>query len=502
MVMSESEKGGGGSEAQREAAVLLLGHGSHRSAESSLPVRAAASKLRDDGGFREVRTAFWKEDAHLHHALHTVERPWVYAVPVFTSTGYFTHRIVPRELRASADSLEGYPFRLRILPPVGTRPEMLDLALDRAGDTAARAERREGEGSATDVIVVGHGTRRHPDSGRITRELTRRLDSRWSRGRVTSAFLDEDPSVETALRTLSARRVVILPFFVSRGWHAGTTLPGDLGVEGGRTRFEDRELWYAEPVGTHPELWTVISAMVREAMAGDATAGQVPVENITAGELSTPAARAREDFLRWLARPPAAGRTFLEVRVAPLPDGGFELRHERDGTLDAGVLETRPDPEWAREVAARTDTGAHRPLKTTRDLRRGWRLAPISAQGVWDALGHLYPAAGTHWHLARTGSLSIRTYAEAAGRQTGMFAPVSSLSTEGTATAHRRCCVGRSCLRGVLWPPVGGGAPPPNGTPAADGAGGAVPCPEPCSLLFNAAFEEVRRGSSGQGSSQ
>ena len=57
--------------------------------------RSASASLDSS---RKVRTAFWKEEPQLHYAFDLVESPEVFAVPVFMADGYFTDRVVPREL--------------------------------------------------------------------------------------------------------------------------------------------------------------------------------------------------------------------------------------------------------------------------------------------------------------------------------------------------------------------------------------------------------------------
>ena len=53
-------------------ALIVVGHGSHLSAESSAPVREHAERIREMGIFDEVLEAFWKEEPNLRDAVDLV----------------------------------------------------------------------------------------------------------------------------------------------------------------------------------------------------------------------------------------------------------------------------------------------------------------------------------------------------------------------------------------------------------------------------------------------
>lgn len=463
--------------------LLLVGHGSHLSHRSSLPVRALARELRVRGLFPEVRVAFWKEDPHLHHALDTVEHPRVVVLPVFTSTGYFTEVVVPRELGLTTEA-SGAPGRWVLrCDPVGTHPRMAELVLDRALETGMAPGPKEGsEGESVALVVVGHGTPRHPQSGAVTRELVADLRSRWLRGPVAAAFLDQDPRVAEVIRAQGAAKVVVVPFFISEGWHAGVTLPDGLGVEGGRGAVEGREVRYARPVGTHPSLVEVVVEMVDEAWRTGANRRD-PGKGTTP---PTPARKAKAAFLDWIAAGGPEGRTFLQLRIRPTPGGGFDILHRSDEGLPPGGLTLHSDPEAAVELAGTTGDGRHRPLSTAPDLRRGWRFSGSSPADVWTVLSHLYPAAAVHWHMGRTGEAKPVSFQETATRQTGMYAALRGLPDPAVEEAIRDCCHPGRCLRRVAWPlrpeAVSGGAPLEDAT---------VPCLEPCSLLLTRALQAL-----------
>jgi 4Fe-4S binding protein/cobalt chelatase family protein len=184
---------------------------------------------------------------------------------------------------------------------------------------------------------------------------------------------------------------------------------------------------------------------------------------------------SREAFALWVDEAPE-GREFGQVLLRPLPTGGYELRHVAD---DAGGLETYDDPRAARELARLTESGEHRPLKSSPNLRRGWVLRVSDALGLGIAMNYLYPAGVVHWHLYREGRLEITNYRENAARQSGIYKRVQHLSDEGVQNAARACCEDAVCLKKTLWD-VDAKTPL-----EMDRGDGEIPCPEPCSIFVS-----------------
>jgi len=239
--------------------LLLLGHGSDRGPEAARPVRELAGELRGRGAFLQVEVGFWKEEPFMRDALRQFRVPEVAVVPIFTSVGHYTERVIPRELALDDPARRPDGMRVRLCPPVGTHPGMVGVVLERAEGALDREggdfERDpEAGGGACALVLVGHGTPRHLDSGGITRGIARMLEARWPHGPVAPAFLDEEPGVAEVIGGLGVDEAIVVPFFIAEGWHAGVTLPASLGVEQGEGRLGDTRIRYTPPVGTHPRL--------------------------------------------------------------------------------------------------------------------------------------------------------------------------------------------------------------------------------------------------------
>src|SRR5260370_42106523 len=86
---------------KRNAALLIVGHGSTVNPDSSAPTLAHAREIRRRKLFADVECAFWKEEPSLWDALFLLDPESVrevYVVATFISEGYFTQTVIHREL--------------------------------------------------------------------------------------------------------------------------------------------------------------------------------------------------------------------------------------------------------------------------------------------------------------------------------------------------------------------------------------------------------------------
>ena len=80
---------------------------------------------------------------------------------------------------------------------------------------------------------------------------------------AVTVFMDQSPGMDEVFAITSAPEVVVVPVFVADGWHAGQTIPDELGgLTGG-----GRRLRYAAAVGTHPSVADVILELAEDAAA-------------------------------------------------------------------------------------------------------------------------------------------------------------------------------------------------------------------------------------------
>ncbi|HEX2090920.1 MAG TPA: CbiX/SirB N-terminal domain-containing protein [Longimicrobiaceae bacterium] len=252
-------------------ALVIVGHGSHLNAESSAPVYRHAETIRRLGVFDEVRECFWKEEPSLREVFDLVESDEVYVVPLFISEGYFTGEVIPRELGLDgpAPSVTRKPGKtVHYCGPIGTHPWMTRMILRRAEESAGLSDE---EARRAGLVIIGHGTERNSNSAEVIYRVTREAQEAGVFGSVRTGFLDQPPEVGEVLAEMPEPTVVLVPFFVAEGWHTQETIPDDLGINRPAvspvTHREGRTLFYADPVGTFPEVAQIVLQRAREAGA-------------------------------------------------------------------------------------------------------------------------------------------------------------------------------------------------------------------------------------------
>ncbi len=253
------------------SALILIGHGSHLSGDSSEPVYRHAETIRRLGVFEEVRECFWKEEPSMREIFDLVDADEVYVVPLFISEGYFTGEVIPRELGLSGPAPSVTRTAGKIVhycAPVGTHPSMTGMILRRAEETAGMTDE---QAARAGLVIIGHGTERNAGSAAAIYDVTEEARRTGRFERVETGFLDQSPEVGAVLRSLDHEEVVLVPFFISEGWHTQETIPDDLGLVrpavGALTERDGRRFWYTAPVGTFPEIAEIVLERAREAGA-------------------------------------------------------------------------------------------------------------------------------------------------------------------------------------------------------------------------------------------
>ena len=258
---------------QPDTALILLGHGSTVNPDSSAPTFLHADGIKRRGLFDEVVCAFWKEEPSFRQVLDMVESPTVYIVPNFISEGYFTQKIIPRELGLEGavthlPARTGVPARvLKYCEPVGNHPGMTDLLLHRAREVAPGLDPREAS-----LVIVGHGTSLNENSGLAVKEQVARIRERGLYAEVLGMFMEEEPFVTDWQQGTSSPNVIVVPFFVSDGLHSYQDIPVLLGIQSepgvaaGKAevfrrnpyQIGGRRLYYSSAIGVDPRFAKVI----------------------------------------------------------------------------------------------------------------------------------------------------------------------------------------------------------------------------------------------------
>jgi hydroxymethylbilane synthase len=190
--------------------VVLAAHGGGDDAAANLAVATLADAVGAAAGLT-TRCAFTLGNPGFVPAIADTPPGDVLVLPVMTSDGYFVRdRLVPAAVSAARASGR----TAAVAPPIGLDPALHAATADRF----IRAVCAAGGPMPTSVLVVGHGTRRHPGSGATTRlvaDTLRRMEPAWT---VGAAFLDQDPLLEDAASTLRGD-LAVLPWLLGGAGH-------------------------------------------------------------------------------------------------------------------------------------------------------------------------------------------------------------------------------------------------------------------------------------------
>ncbi len=240
--------------------LLLAGHGSHLSPGSSAPIHTHVTRLRERlPADVEVRAGFWKEEPALSRALESFSPAVkdITVVPLFIAEGYFTGKVIPREMRLSGrvNTVDGQ--RVLYTPPIGSHPMLARVLIERAMESGATG--REA------LVVLGHGTPRDPRSAANTLLQVEAVRNLGPFPEVAAAFIDQDPDMRDIFSIVKAPDIIMVPLFIADGWHVGQTIPGDMQVDGATTIRDGRSLRFARAAGTHPAVTDVVLELFAEA---------------------------------------------------------------------------------------------------------------------------------------------------------------------------------------------------------------------------------------------
>jgi sirohydrochlorin cobaltochelatase len=249
------------------AALVLVGHGSTTNLDSSAPTFAHADALRSRGIFAEVHCAFWKEEPSLREIVRMIDAEEIYVVPNFISEGYFTNKIIPRELGVTGITTHLGAKTIYYCEPVGNDPRIVDLLLARAREVAPSVPASE-----TSLVIVGHGTGLNENSAVATKRQVQLISDRGIYAQVIAAYMEEEPKVEHWDALTNHPFVVVVPFFISDGLHSYEDIPVLLGIAeqspGAASQQEifrrnphllrGRTLFYGSSIGTSPMIADII----------------------------------------------------------------------------------------------------------------------------------------------------------------------------------------------------------------------------------------------------
>ncbi len=249
--------------AWKNAALLLVGHGSSRLATSRQATDRLAEAIRRRHLFAEVEACFWKEKPFL--SLDLVTAPTVYVVPNFAGEGSFTQRLIPEKLGIGGTLSHLAGRRLIYTQPVGCHPRLPDLLHRRA---LALCRNNDVAPDGTGLLIVGHGSRRAGGVSATPEAVAETLRKKGVFAEVRTAYLEQAPFVADWPQRMAARHLIVAPWLVSEGMHASEDLPPLFGLttpSGGPVDSHGRTVWLMDGIGRDAEVVEMILDHIRHA---------------------------------------------------------------------------------------------------------------------------------------------------------------------------------------------------------------------------------------------
>lgn len=434
-------------------ALVLAGHGSHISPHTAGLVWSYVDQLRAWGVADEVTACFWKESPSFEQVFDTLESTEIVVVPVFTATGYFSATVIPAEMNLHGAITRRDGRTIHYTRTLGEHPSTTAIVRQRVEEALAASALAPDQVA---VAVIGHGTRRSPESRIVARQQADRLRAAGMVAEVVDVYLDDDPDIPSIYTTTQAPMVIAVPFFLAPGSHVGIDVPAALGIPPDSPQpasVKGRTVYYTDPVGTDEVICRLILELARDTgLAFDVAPSHTPWQGFPAfGAAELIAAVQAAGVLRF-------GQLELTpAEVRPLTSTDATITFDDPARLRAFVREN-----------------PFRPLATSCDLPGGWKV-PITAPHMLPAVVEtVYPGALVDWARNRSGSLVLESLETLSQRQTGMFQNIHHTPSEMIEQTVSSVCGG--CVRHATWHY---GASPVD----------SVPCKAPCNLWLSRAKE-------------
>jgi sirohydrochlorin cobaltochelatase len=215
----------GGSEA-----LILCAHGSRRKTGD---LRRRARRLAARSTYAAVASCALFAAPKLEEAVAQAPGERIVLVPFLMAEGY-TYDALRSRAAVIAD-----PRPIVVRRPVGTHP---GVTRGIAENARARCLTQGWSPSESALLLIGHGTPRHPGSRQAVQSLASTLTGLDIFAETATAFLEEDPKIDAVLAGLRSRSVIAVGFFAEAGDHGAADVPRLLAAS-------QRKLAYLGPIG-------------------------------------------------------------------------------------------------------------------------------------------------------------------------------------------------------------------------------------------------------------
>jgi len=414
-----------------DSALILAGHGSHISPNTAGVVWSYVDRLRALGAAGEVTACFWKEPPALNQVLDTVKATQIFVVPVFTAQGYFTASVIPSEMALPRPVTRRDGKTITLTRPLGEHPAMTRVVRN---IVRVHIDEHNLDRADTAVAIIGHGTRRNPNSRATTRYQAKVLrDMNWV-GEVVDVYLDDEPEIQSIYRTTSAGNIIALPYFLAPGSHVSIDVPRALGLSdrAAPQTVAGRKIFYTQSLSEDESICSAIHELALEA--------------------GLPVCRD-SDSRSWRGFPKAGRHSLVKAlkertnQKKPLQFGQVMVTEKRVWHCDNDACSAPMSS--AAQLRARLREDPFRPLLTSADLPAGWHVdldRPAQAHAVLETI---YPGLVADWAAKHQGNFLAEPLKVTSERQIGMFKGIHNLAAELIERTVAKVC--GACVRQPTW---------------------------------------------------
>lgn len=241
----------------KSPSVLIVGHGSSVSKEAEAAARIHAETLRKENCYNDVVVHFLTGN----ETLSELPKGDVYLMPFFMSEGYFVTTKISEIFGLREFERHTKDRNIYQCDAIGVDPMLSDILSEMAEECCSEFGY---DPEQVDIILLAHGSSQSSASKEATEFQQALLGKKKHFNSVSSAYLEEDPSLSTAMASLQDTKnpVIILGMFAAEGPHATQDVPEAIGeiIKQNRatTVCSDPMIHNAGVVGIRPEIAMLI----------------------------------------------------------------------------------------------------------------------------------------------------------------------------------------------------------------------------------------------------
>jgi sirohydrochlorin cobaltochelatase len=136
---------------RRNAALVVVGHGTKRSATSAGTVLRVVARLRRTADFGTVTCGFLDEEPAIDRVIEELDHRNVVLTPFFLAEGYHTRTTIPGRLGLAGSRTTRGRRTFWYTLPIGTMPEVADIIVELADSADARS-------ASLHALAMSHGS--------------------------------------------------------------------------------------------------------------------------------------------------------------------------------------------------------------------------------------------------------------------------------------------------------------------------------------------------------